>query len=104
MQKVAELVLHLADLRAAGDGGDGLLHGGDGAARLPPQRQLLRRPRPQPREPPPLPPRHARPGENHIMVAQQDSTSKSRFDESARARYDEDCKGNRRVLGLAWSA
>ena len=63
MQKVAELVLHLADLRAAGDGGDGLLHGGDGAARLPPQRQLLRRPRPQPREPPPLPPRHASPGE-----------------------------------------
>ena len=77
MQKVAELVLHLADLRAAGDGGDGLLHGGDGAARLPPQRQLLRRPRPQPREPPPLPPRHASPGENHIIVAQQDSTSKT---------------------------
>ena len=55
LQKVAQLVLHFADLRAAGDGGDGVLHGGDGAARLSPQRQLLRRPRTQPREPPPLP-------------------------------------------------
>ena len=59
---MAELVLHLADLRAAGHGGDGVLHGGDGAARLPPRRQLLHRPRTQPREPPPLPPGHTRSG------------------------------------------
>ena len=72
---MAELVLHLADLRPAGDGGDGLLHGGDGAAQLPPQRQLLRRPRTQPGEPAPLPPRHARPGEVEL-VAQQDFTLK----------------------------
>ena len=64
-QKVAELVLHLADLRAAGDGGDGVLHGGDGAARLPPQRQLLRRARAQPREPTAIPTGHACAGKGH---------------------------------------
>ena len=69
-QKVAQLVLHLADLRAAGHGRDGVLHGGDGAGGLPPQRQLLHRSRTQPREPPPLPPGHPGSGENNRILHQ----------------------------------